>query len=176
MTLTLVGWIDLFTFKCYNEIVINSLRYCIKNKGLNLYAFCLMTNHLHLIANSNHPFVLKDTIRDFKKFTSKQLVTSLQEEKESRRSWILNMFAYSARNSKKHKNFQVWQAGNHAIELFNQDFTWNKVHYIHQNPVKTGFVNSPDEWRYSSASNYFERKDSVLNEVICLSQPMRTVK
>lgn len=134
-----------------------------------------MTNHLHLIVNSNHPFELKDTIRDFKKFTSKALVECIYEKSESRRKWILNMLAYSARNSKKHKNFQLWQAGNHAIELFSQKFTWIKVNYIHENPVKAGFVNFPHEWKYSSASNYWEKEDCVLEEVICLSQPMKTI-
>jgi hypothetical protein len=65
LTLTVVGWIDVFTRKNHKDAIIESLRYCIANKGLNIYCFCLMTNHLHLISNCNEPFELKDDIRDF---------------------------------------------------------------------------------------------------------------
>jgi REP element-mobilizing transposase RayT len=56
ITLTAVDWIDIFTRKNHKNVIIESLRYCIINKGLNVYAYCLMTNHLHIIVNCNEPF------------------------------------------------------------------------------------------------------------------------
>jgi len=92
LTLTVVGWIDVFTRKNHKDAIIESLRYCIKNKGLNVYSYCLMTNHLHLVVNTNEPFELRDVIRDFKKFSSKKILQQIQDQPESRREWMLQEF------------------------------------------------------------------------------------
>lgn len=175
LTLTVVGWIDIFTRKNYKDTIIGSLRYCIQNKGLNVYAYCLMTNHLHLIVNCNESFELKDVMRDFKKFSSKKILLQIQNEPESRREWMLQEFRKAAFESEKHKNFKFWQVGNHAIELYSEKFVWEKINYIHNNPVEENFVSNPQDWRYSSASNYFEQ-ESVLKEVFCLPMRLITVK
>ncbi|MFD1553254.1 transposase, partial [Putridiphycobacter roseus] len=81
-------------------------------------------------------------------------------------------------NGKKFKSSttnKFWQSGNHAIELYSEKFVWEKINYIHKNPVVEGYVNEPEHWRYSSASNYIDGK-GVLNEVICLPPMLRTVK
>jgi putative transposase len=95
---TVVDWIDVFTRKNHKAAIIDSLRYCIKNKGLNVYAYCLMTNHLHLIANCNEPFELKDVIRDFKRHTVKQVLFQIQNEPESRREWIVKLLKLNGEN------------------------------------------------------------------------------
>jgi len=174
LTLTIVGWIDVFTRKNHKEAVIESLRYCIKNKGLNVYCFCLMPNHLHMIVNCNEPFELKDTIRDFKKFSSKQIINQILLEPESRREWMLNEFSKAAEVSQKHKSYKFWQVGNHAIELYSDKFLWDKINYIHNNPIEEGFVNNDFEWKYSSASNYHE-KESILAEVYCIPGMLQTI-
>jgi putative transposase len=169
-----VGWIDVFTRKNHKDAIIDSLRYCIANKGLNVYSYCLMSNHLHLVVNTNDPFELKDVIRDFKKFSSKKILTQILNEPESRREWMISEFSKAGGESKKHTNYKFWQAGNHAIELINERITWTKINYIHNNPVKDGFVEKTEDWKYSSASNYHEH-ESLLNEVYCLPRPLRTV-
>jgi len=174
LTLTIFGWIDVFTRKNHKEAVIESLRYCIKNKGLNVYCFCLMPNHLHMIVNCNEPFELKDTIRDFKKFSSKQIINQILLEPESRREWMLNEFSKAAEVSQKHKSYKFWQVGNHAIELYSDKFLWDKINYIHNNPIEEGFVNNDFEWKYSSASNYHE-KESILAEVYCIPGMLQTI-
>ena len=103
-------------------------------------------------------------IRDLKKFTSKEIVHQIQEESESRRDWMLAIFAAST--SKKHKEFRFWQEGNHAIELYSEKFVWDKINYIHNNPVRAGFVKKAEDWIYSSATNYYGL-ESLLN-VECL--------
>jgi hypothetical protein len=125
--------------------------------------------------NSDEPFLLKDTIRDLKKFTAKAAVQEIINGKESRKEWMIEMFKSEGEADTKNQNFKVWQTGNHAIELYSEKFTWDKINYIHQNPVEAGLVSYPDEWLYSSAGNYVEKYDLVLKEVICIPQRLITV-
>jgi len=161
LTLTVVNWIDVFTRKNHRDAIISSLKYCQKEKGLIIFAYCLMSNHIHIIANAEEPFLLKDTIRDFKKFTSKKIVAQIQNETESRREWMLKLFEDEAEPSKRHKYYKFWQEGNHAIELFSEKFVWDKINYIHNNPVEAGLVKQAHEWIYSSASNYQELESII---------------
>ncbi|MBN4072623.1 transposase [Crocinitomix catalasitica] len=174
LTLTVVDWVDVFTRKNHKDAIVDSLRYCIKEKGLNVYAYCLMSNHLHLIVNCDEPFQLRDVMRDFKKFTSKKIISQIQNQPESRKKWMLNIFMGQAAASAKHSSFKFWQAGNHAIELFSEKFVWDKINYIHNNPVEEKFVNKPEDWKYSSASNYLDDA-SVLPEVYCLAPILTTI-
>ena len=174
LTLTVVGWVDVFTRKNHRDAIIESLKYCQKEKGLIIFAYCIMSNHIHLISNTNEPFLLKDTIRDFKKFTSKKILNKIQTESESRREWMLKLFEEEAEPSKKHKYYKFWQEGNHAIELFSEKFIWDKINYIHNNPVEAGFVKNGPEWIYSSATNYQEMESII--EIEILSQRLITIK
>jgi putative transposase len=103
MTITIVDWLDIFMRPAYKHIIVDSLNYCIDNKGLQVYCWCLMSNHLHLIASASEGNNLSDILRDFKKFTSKDLIRSIKETPESRRDWLLNLFWYAGKNDKKIK-------------------------------------------------------------------------
>ena len=168
LTLTVVNWIDVFTRKNHRDAIISCLKYCQKEKGLIIFAYCIMSNHIHLIANAEESFLLKDTIRDFKKFTSKKIIAQIQNETESRREWMLKLFEDEAEPSKRHKYYKFWQEGNHAIELFSEKFVWDKINYIHNNPVEAGLVKQAHEWVYSSASNYLDLESII--EVERISQ------
>lgn len=172
MTLTVVNWVDVFTRKNHRDTILRSLEYCKQEKGLVVFAYVIMSNHLHLIANTNEPHLLKDAMRDFKKFTSKEILFQIENEPESRREWMLPLFAINAANSSKHKNYKFWQEGNHAIELYSENFIWDKITYIHNNPVRSGLVKQPQDWLYSSARNYYGL-DSIF-EVECLQQRLIT--
>jgi putative transposase len=111
LTLTIVNWIDVFTRKNHRDAIIEALKYCQKEKGLILFAYVIMSNHIHMIANTNEPFQLKDTIRDFKKHTAKKIILQIESEPESRREWMLGLFAHEAKSSKKHKFYRFWQEG-----------------------------------------------------------------
>lgn len=174
LTLTVVNWIDVFTRKNHRDAFIDSLKYCQKEKGLVIFAYVVMSNHVHLIANTNEPFLLKDTIRDLKKFTSRKIISIIQNEPESRREWMLELFSGKAQAHTKNKNYKFWQDGNHAIELYSEKFVWDKINYIHNNPVEAGFVKQPFEWIYSSATNYHEL-ESILN-VETIPQPLIAIK
>lgn len=154
LTFTIVDWVDIFTRPVYKEIVIDSLKHCCKEKGLVLYAYCLMTNHIHLIASAKGNVKLFEIIRDFKKFTNKAIIKEVTENNESRKKWLLNKFEFAGRYLQKVKLYKVWQDGYRAVELESLAFTVQKLDYIHQNPVRAGIVSVAEHYLYSSTSNY----------------------
>jgi len=173
LTPTVVDWVDLFTRPVYKQFLIEQLKFCQEKKGLNIFAWCLMTNHLHLIVNTSAPFVLNDVMRDFKKFTSKALVDLMDSENESRRNWILQRFLFAGTISRKHKYAKFWQEGNNAIEIYSEEVLWQKINYIHRNPVKEGYVFREQDYMYSSARNYYGLPNVL--PVTCVNAPVKTV-
>jgi REP element-mobilizing transposase RayT len=155
LTLQVVYWVDIFTRKTYCDIVIESLRYCQKEKGLEIYAFVIMSNHVHLILKSEVNN-LSDILRDFKKYTSKKITDAIEESSESRKNWMLRLFMHAAKRQNKKGDYQVWTHENHAIQLYSNNVIQEKVDYIHLNPVRNGIVAKPEDYLYSSARNYAE--------------------
>ena len=153
VTATVVDWIDVFSRKNYRDCIIECFDYCIKNKGMVLYGYVVMSNHIHMIIQSNDG-KLSDLLRDFKKFTAKTILEKIQNEPESRREWMLERFKLATETHSRNKNYQFWQYGNHAEEIFTEHFLWSKLDYIHMNPVRAGIVTRIDDYIYSSASNY----------------------
>ena len=153
LTLQVVYWIDIFTRKRYRDIIIDSLKYSQADKGLEIFAYVIMSNHIHLIARSNTDN-LSQVIGDIKKFTSKKIINSIKEEPESRREWMLFMFERAAKRHKRNKNYQFWTHENHAIHLYSEKFIKERLMYIHENPVKAGIVENSEDYIYSSARNY----------------------
>ncbi|GAA4468946.1 transposase [Nibrella saemangeumensis] len=166
LTITVVNWIDIFIRKEYKQIICDSLNYCVQQKGLVIYAWVLMSNHIHLVARVKEPGSLSFVLRDFKKFTSKALIVAIQETGESRRDWLLDKFAFEARRTSRAENFKVWRDDNHAVSLFSPGFTDQKVAYIHDNPVRQQIVTTPEAYLYSSALDYSGKKGLVLVEVL----------
>ena len=153
ITATIVDWIDVFTRKSYRDCVIECLDYCMKNKGMILYGYVVMSNHIHMIIQSDEG-KLSDLIRDFKKFTAKTILEKIQNEPESRREWMLDRFKLATETHSRNKNYQFWQYGNHPEEIYSNKFMWSKLDYIHLNPVRAGIVEKASQYIYSSASNY----------------------
>jgi REP element-mobilizing transposase RayT len=164
LTFTTVDWIDIFTRRRYRDILIDSLKYCQKHKGLIVNAYVIMSNHVHLIAKTEPPHSLSDFIRDFKKFTSTTIVKAIKTEPESRRKWLLDIMAKHAKRSSLHQEYQLWQRGSHPVELHSLFWLAQKVHYIHLNPVRAGWVEYPPHFAYSSAL-YYETGEGFLNVV-----------
>lgn len=156
MTMTIVEWIDLFTRKTQKQLIVDSLKYCQEIKGLNIFGWCLMPSHLHIIANTKMPFVLNDVVRDFKRHTSKHAILLIENEAESRREWLLERFAFAGKNHSKNKNYKVWRDKNHAIELFTEKVIWQKLKYIHQNPVVDKIVHNEQDY-------FFARPEIILD-------------
>ena len=156
LTLTVVDWVDTFTREEYRQIIIDSLKYCQKEKGLEIYCWCLMSNHLHLITagKENGRFTLSDILRDFKKYTSKAIVQKIKDIPESRRKWLLDRFEFAGRYNKKIEFYKFWQDGNEPKDVYSAEFLQQKIEYIHNNPVRAGWVNEPQHYKYSSAIDY----------------------
>ena len=154
ITFTVTGWVDVFTRPAYKHIMIDSIRYCQKHKGLLLYAWCLMSNHIHLIAGAPHDIALNDIVRDLKKHTSKKIVEAIGKSNESRKEWMLNMFRYVGKCHPKNIQYKFWKDGYDCLELFSPEVYEQKLNYIHNNPVTAEIVDEPHEYLYSSAKNY----------------------
>jgi REP element-mobilizing transposase RayT len=166
VTMSAVGWVDLFTRPELKHVIIDSLRYCQKEKGLIIHAWCLMPSHLHMIVSTKGE-KLSDIMRDFKKFTSKELIKTIERINESRKDWILELFGEVAEHLKRVSNYKVWQDGNHPELLYSANFTRQKLDYIHANPVTDEIVDEPEEYRYSSARDYYSKRKGYLEiEVI----------
>ena len=154
LTFQIVKWVVFFTRNEYKQIIVKSLDYCRKHKGLELYSYVIMTNHIHLIAREKEPFRLSDIVRDFKKFTANKLLPLLQHPPESRSDWMMKRFEFAARLHQRNSIYQLWTHENHAIELFTPQVTQQKLDYIHNNPVREGVVEKAEDYLYSSARNY----------------------
>lgn len=165
MTLTVTGWVDVFTRNNHRMVVVDALKYCQTYKGLELFAWCLMSNHLHLIARSVGSLTLPGITRDLKKHTAKSIILQIQEEPESRREWMLGLFAERASELNRISNYKFWQDGFHPIELYGSSVIMEKVKYVHQNPVISYLVQYPEHWMFSSARNYADL-DGLLDVTI----------
>ena len=162
LTFTIVDWIDIFTRKDYKYIITDSLNYCIKEKGLECFAWVLMSNHLHLVVRTNPPFLISDFMRDFKKFTSKKIVKTIQDIAESRQEWILQKLHFEAKKNGRAENYKLWQDSNHAIDLEGRkDWFLQRIEYTHQNPVRQMIVFNASDYLFSSAGDYEGRKGLV---------------
>ena len=160
-TSTVVFWIDLFTRPLYKHLIVDSLRFCQKEKGLVIHAWCLMPSHLHMIVSATKND-LSSIFADFKKHTAKQIIKLIESENESRKEWLLRGFSNAGKKLSKVSNYKVWQEGNHPILLDNAKLINEKLNYIHMNPVEDETVDEPGFYWYSSARNY-ESKIGLLN-------------
>jgi REP element-mobilizing transposase RayT len=158
ITLTVIDWIDIFTRPTLAKIIVDALDYSRKDGQLEIYAWCLMSNHLHVVCCAGKDFRFGDVMRNFKSNTSKQLIQQIKREGESRRSWMLPAFKHATAHLKRPQNFKVWKTGYHALTARDGNALWRMIFYTHNNPVKAGWVELPEDYMYSSARNYAGRK------------------
>jgi REP element-mobilizing transposase RayT len=152
VTFATVNWVDVFTRRDYKDIVVESLRFCQKEKGLLLFAWVIMSNHVHLIAQAAEGTGLQDIIRDLKKYTSKQIIKAIEDHPgESRREWMLRIFREAGESNSNNKEYQFWQQHNKPIELATNEMIQRYVNYLHENPVKEGYVELAEDYVYCSA-------------------------
>lgn len=113
LTLTTVEWVDVFTYPFYKDLIIDSLKHCQKEKGLIIYAYVIISNHIHLIAAAHEGSKgLSQILGDFKQFTSKSIIRHLDKGNDSRRGWLLNAFKFHAKFNPNNLKYQVWQQYN----------------------------------------------------------------
>jgi len=148
MTSTVVEWIPLFGSPPLAQIVLDSLSFMQEKKRLTLYAYVIMENHMHIIAEAGN---LSSEIADLKSYTARRIIDTLKEDNRLR---TLERLEDAKLSHKKDRTYQLWQEGSHPEEIISADMMKQKIEYIHNNPVKRGYVDQPTDWRYSSARNY----------------------
>lgn len=162
LTYTVVGWVDALSRPHYKDIIVESLAHCQREKGLRLFAWCIMSNHVHLIARAATGLKLEDIMRDHKKFTAKAVVKAIgANTQESRREWMMPLLM------KPDGSVHFWQHDIHPIWLRSPDVVLTNLNYIHMNPVKDGLVDEPHDYRYSSAKAYAGQKGMLEVELLC---------
>jgi putative transposase len=119
---------------------------------LAVFGFVILENHLHLIASA--PDLAKE-IGDFKSFTARKILDLLAEKKAR---MLLEQLAYHKARHKLDSDYQLWQEGSHPQKIDHDEMMRQKLEYIHSNPVKRGYVDDPEHWRYSSARVYARRE------------------
>ena len=164
ITLTIERWIDIFTRQVYKDIVIDSLNYCILNKGLIVHAYVIMSNHIHMMVTVKEGNHLSDVLRDFKRHTSKQITETMNSVPESRREWFNLLFGYAGKDKKQ--DYAIWQSDNHPEIVETEQKMSQVIRYIHMNPVRAGYVDYPEEYVYSSARNYLNKPGKLAVEVV----------
>ena len=155
VTMTVVEWIDVFSRPVYKHIIIDSLIFAQKGKGLILHAWVMMSNHLHLIVSASEGCCLSDIIRDFKKFTAKKIISVIQENPdESRKGWMLWIFKSHGKRNPNNTFYQFWIQDNHPVELDTNKKLSQRLDYLHENPVRAEIVDETWHYIYSSAIDY----------------------
>ncbi|MDX1351273.1 MAG: transposase [Putridiphycobacter sp.] len=166
VSFAVVEWLDVFTRNEYKNIVLDSLGYCQKEKGMEIYAWCIMTNHIHLVFRSVGEQKPELLLGDFKRFTSKAIVKAIIENpQESRKEFLLEQFMKAGKKSSNVSKYQFWRHDNKPIEVWSNKVIAEKINYIHNNPVEAGLVFRPEEYMYSSAIDYSGKK-GLLDDVI----------
>lgn len=168
ISFAVVEWLDVFTRNEYKNIIIDSLHYCQKEKGMEIFAWCIMTNHVHLIFRSAEKQKPELLIGDFKRFTSKTIVKAIIENpKESRKEFLLERFRNAGNSASNVNQYQFWRHDNHPIELWSNKVIDEKIDYVHKNPVEAGLVFRAEDYIYSSAVDYAGEKGLLDDVIVC---------
>ncbi len=160
LTFQVIDWVDIFTRKIYRDILIESLDYCRKNKGLQIWAYVIMSNHVHAILSAKENN-LSDLIRDFKRFSATRILKEISNIIESRSDWMLKRFEFAARSHIRNSKYQLWTHENHAVALESMKFLEQKMAYIHENPIRAGWLEKGEDWLHRSERNYIG-KEAIL--------------
>ena len=164
VTSTVVGWADVFTRNIYRDILLDSFRFCQQHQGLQIHAWLLMPNHFHLICSCTKGNDLGMIIKNIKSFTAIKLIDAIiNNEQESRKQWLLALFEQYGTKNKNNYRYQFWQHENHPVLLDNAKMCIQRLNYLHQNPVRSGFIVEPQHWLYSIAIDYTTNQKGLLS-------------
>jgi putative transposase len=148
LTCTVVGWLPVFTRPETVQILIDSWQFLQDQDRLVLLGYVVLENHNHFIASSEN---LSKEVGDFKSYTARRIIDHLTERGVKT---LLEGLEYHKLRHKADREYQLWQQGSHPKLIETEETLRQKLGYIHDNPVKRGYVSDPTHWRYSSARNY----------------------
>jgi putative transposase len=150
LTVTCLEWKYLLAEDRFKDIIIESLTYLTKAKRINVYGFVIMSNHFHLIWQMMGEHKREDVQRDFLKYTGQRILKKLQGSQPK-------LAAELVVNAKDRKH-QVWERNSLGIPLWTPEVFFQKLDYIHNNPVKAGLCKFKEDYKYSSA-RFYERNE-----------------
>ncbi|MEP6467551.1 MAG: transposase [Parafilimonas sp.] len=147
-TATINSWIKLLEPDALKEIIINSLYYLSEKKKIEVYAFVIMPNHIHLIWKTLDKNGKETAQGSFLKFTAHEFKKYLIANNPD----LLQSFSVMAHN----KKFEFWQRDSLAFQLFKRETALQKLDYIHNNPLaeRWQLCIDPINYYYSSAKFY----------------------
>ena len=128
---------------------------------MEVFAYVIMSSHIHIVCRTKEPYTLSEVLRDFKKFTSKIFIKLMDEIGESRKNCLMEKFSFEAKRIGRATNFKIWKDDNHAIELGEYINIDQKINHIHENPVKAMIVQHAEDYIFSSARDYSDIKGYV---------------
>ena len=152
---TVVAWLPVFSYPRFAEIILDSWRFLQQERGITIYGFVVMENHIHWIARGEE---LAKHAQYFKSYTARRILDDLHM---AGFEMLLEELKFFKLRHKGKQSFQFWQEGNYPVEIQNEAMLKQKLDYIHQNPVRRGYVSDPAHWRYSSAANYAGSKGVI---------------
>jgi REP element-mobilizing transposase RayT len=130
------------------NIILENMEFLQTNRGIELFAYVIMENHFHAILRGND---LAVKINQFKSYSARKIIDLLKQNGHTK--WLERLDTVKPK-SKTDRNFQLWQEGSYPKQITGDDVMIQKAEYIHNNPVRRGYVDHPEDWRYSSARNY----------------------
>lgn len=156
LTLNTVDKIDVFVRPAYKQAIADALNYFIETQGLIVYAWCLMTSHLHLIVRTREDSAPAYFERDFKKYTTPIILKTIEMEMDFRRDWMMQRFEDYGKPLRRIEKFHLWQNCSSPLRIDCQQprYLLDRIAHIHENPVRERIVEQPEAYIFSSARDY----------------------
>ncbi len=148
LTNSIVNWQPAFAFPPHAQIILDSWHHLQKHDGLKLHGYIIMEDHIHWMATHDN---LPKTVSRFKSFTARKIIDHLKTNGPPR---LLRELSFDKKAHKSETQYQLWQEGSHPQQINGLEMANQKLDYMHQNPVRRGYVDEAAHWRYSSARNY----------------------
>lgn len=145
-TATILHWKPILLNDNYKDLIIDGLRFAITERRINLTAFVIMSNHIHIVWQQLPPYTKSQVQLGFMKYTAQKIKYDLQKTNPE----LLKEFKVDA----KDREYQLWKRNPLSIELFTPAVFHQKIDYIHNNPVRAGLCKLPEDYKYSSAGYY----------------------
>jgi putative transposase len=168
LTLNVVDKIDLFVRPAYKQVIADALNYFIAAREVVVYAWCLMSSHLHLVVKTKEDTGPAHFERDFKKYTTPELPKTIETEMDFRREWMMKRFEDFSKSLRRIEKFSLWQncSGPVHIDTSQANLVLDRIDHIHENPLREKIVELPEAYLYSSARDYAGLKGLVSVKVI----------
>ena len=167
LTWTVHGWHKVFVGDGYKQVLVDCLNYCVAFKGLVVHAWVIMPDHVHLIAGVDPGASLSAVIRDARRHIARRSLEMMRAEPDL---WSNALGAMRERANELTTVSEVkfWKDGSHALPMYNVKFLWQKLNYIHENPVRAGLCDGAEEYLHSSARDYAGRNGLVKLQLLKL--------